>query len=342
MERFIPASDATALPVRIVDYAPARRELRGALIRHFPAVMVACFIASWGCATRAPAGVRGAPAEHPRGSLIIVGGGPRPIEITNRFIELAGGAGRARVLVLPMASEDSTSGPESAAAFRELGVDARSINLTRGEAERETVTQLLDGMTGVWFAGGDQSRLTAVIGGTPFEAALHRLYRDGGVLGGTSAGAAVMSELMITGDERRPGGDRPPSDSSQAFLTIARDNIVTARGFGFLRTAIVDQHFVRRKRHNRLMSLVLEHPRLIGVGIDESTAIEVEPGGCWRVLGSSVVVLYDAREATLATGRAPGAAGVRLSVLPAGSRYDPSTGAAQVDGEAQPAFPRCY
>jgi cyanophycinase len=304
-------------------------------------VVLACILIAWGCVIRPPAATRASNHEHPRGSLVIVGGGPRPPEITDRFIELAGGATRARVLVLPMASEDSTSGPESAAAFRERGVDARSINLTRGEAERETATQLLDGMTGVWFSGGDQSRLTAVLGGTPLEMALHRLYREGGVIGGTSAGAAVMSEVMITGEERRLGGDRPPSDSSQAFLTIARDNIVTARGFGFLRTAIVDQHFVRRKRHNRLISLVLEHPLLIGVGIDESTAIEVEPGGCWRVLGSSVVVVYDARQATLAKGVTPGASGLRVSVLPAGSRYDPSTGGAQVAGDARPPSPRC-
>ena len=97
------------------------------------------------------------------------------------------------------------------------------------------------------------------------QAAILARYRDGAVVGGTSAGAAVMSTPMITGDERLPGGDRPPAkDSSDAFMTIARDNVVTVEGFGLLPGAIVDQHFVRRRRNNRLLSLVLENPTLVG------------------------------------------------------------------------------
>src|SRR5690606_3561987 len=98
---------------------------------------------------------------------------------------------------------------------------------------------------------------------------------------GTSAGAAVMSTPMITGDERHPGGSRP--DSTEPFMTIARDNIITSTGFGLIDGAILDQHFLRRKRHNRLVSAVLEHPKLLGVGIDESTALLVQPDGRWRV-----------------------------------------------------------
>lgn len=295
--------------------------------------LAACLLVTTSCARGSGPRVTPAPDGHPRGSLVIVGGGPRPPEITNRFIELAGGAGRARILVLPMASSDSTSGTESAAAFRELGVDARSVVLSRTEAGNERSSGLLEGITAVWFPGGDQVLLAAAIGGTPFEAALHRFYRGGGIIGGTSAGAAVMSTVMITGDERRPGGDRPPADSAQAFMTIARDNIVTAAGFGFLPTAIVDQHFARRKRHNRLISVVLEHPRLIGVGIDESTAIEVDPGGCWRVLGMSVVIIYDARSARISPASPLGARNLRVSVLPGGSRYSPATGTATLPSE---------
>jgi cyanophycinase len=140
---------------------------------------------------------------------------------------------------------------------------------------------------------------------------------------------------MITGDEKLPGGSRPPkdpTDSSSKFLTIARDNIVTAAGFDLLPGAIVDQHFVRRRRLNRLISVVLEHPDRVGVGIDESTALEVGPDGTWKVLGESVAVVYDAREAHITPpGQAPlGAADVRMQVLPAGSTYDPSTGKAQL------------
>jgi cyanophycinase len=167
-----------------------------------------------------------------------------------------------------------------------------------------------------------------VLKGTPIEAAIHERYRAGAVIGGTSAGAAVMSDPMITGDERRLGGNRPPSDSTQAFLTIDRGNIVTAAGFGLLPAAIVDQHFVRRKRHNRLISLVLEHPERIGAGIDESTALLVTPDGRWHVLGESVVVVYDARQARTTSPTAPvlGTAGMLMHVLPAGSIFDPRTG----------------
>jgi cyanophycinase len=139
-----------------------------------------------------------------------------------------------------------------------------------------------------------------------------------------------MTTPMITGDERQLGGARPPRDRSDAFLTIARENIITAEGFALLPNAVVDQHFVRRKRHNRLMSLVLEDPTRIGVGIDESTALVVHPDGRWSVLGESVAVVYDARQSTVTPAAAPvlGATGLRVHVLPAGSSFDPKAGVA--------------
>ena len=135
-----------------------------------------------------------------------------------------------------------------------------------------------------------------------------------------------MSQLMITGDERRPGGAR--RDTSSAYLTIARDNIVVDTGFALIRDAIVDQHFLRRKRHNRLISAVLERSPHLGVGIDESTALVVHPDGHWSVAGASVVVIYDARAAriTSATSDVLGAAEIRMHVLPAGSRFYPANG----------------
>ena len=153
------------------------------------------------------------------------------------------------------------------------------------------------------------------------------------MVGGTSAGAAVMSTPMLTGDENHPGGERPPAkDSSDAYMTIARENVVTAQGFSLLPGAIVDQHLLRRRRSNRLVSLVLEHPDLVGVGIDESTALEVEPDGEWSVLGASAAVVYDARQATITAPAAKplGGTGMRIDVLPSGSRYDPRTGRAQL------------
>jgi cyanophycinase len=147
------------------------------------------------------------------------------------------------------------------------------------------------------------------------------------VIGGTSAGAAVMSAVMLTGDERRPGGAR--RDTTSAYMTIDRDNVIVTDGFGLLTNAIVDQHFLRRRRHNRLVSLVLEREPHLGVGIDESTALVVEPSGRWRISGASVAVIYDARRATTtAPGTTLGATGVTMHVLPAGARFDPQAGVA--------------
>ena len=282
------------------------------------------------CAAATPPPSSGA-AAGPKGTLLIVGGGPIPDAIVERLVALAGGAGRARILIFPMASEYADSGVEMAEHCRRLGASAERVFLTHAEADTDDAARRLDGVTGIWFGGGDQSRLTAALLHTKVEAAIAARYRAGAVVGGTSAGAAVMTTPMITGDERRPGGDRPPEkDSSDAFMTIARDNVVTAEGFGLLPGAIVDQHHVRRRRNNRLLSLVLENPALVGVGIDESTALEVGPDGVWRVLGESAAVVYDARRAAITAKGSPalGATGVRLDVLPAGSTYDPKTGAA--------------
>ena len=266
---------------------------------------------------------------RPTGSLIIVGGGPRPPEIMRRFVELAGGS-RARILIMPMATASAEeSGPEVAAEMRGLGAAAsRSVNLTREQAMSDTSPRIFEGYTGIWFLGGDQNRITAVLSGTPAERAIRERYELGAVVGGTSAGAAIMTTPMISGDERRPGGARP--DTTDNWMTIDRNDVVTVPGLALLPGAIVDQHFLRRKRHNRLISLVLEHPHLIGAGIDESTALEVRPDGTWRVLGNSVVVIYDARTGAVTPASAGilGARDLRMHVLPPGATFDPRTGKA--------------
>ncbi|HEX7615725.1 MAG TPA: cyanophycinase, partial [Thermoanaerobaculia bacterium] len=209
------------------------------------------------------------------GHLLIVGGGPIPPEISRRFVELAGGPGKARIVVFPMASGDADAGIEMTGDLEKLGARAERIVLDHAQADTEEAVKRLDGVTGIWFGGGDQVKLTAALAGTRVEAAMHKLLAAGGVLGGTSAGAAVMTTPMLTGEEKHVGGLRPPSnpkDSLAAYMTVARDDVETVRGFGFLPGAVVDQHFIRRRRSNRLLSVVLEHPELVGVGIDESTA----------------------------------------------------------------------
>lgn len=263
-----------------------------------------------------------------RGTLYIVGGGPQPAALVQEFVELAGGRGKARIIVFAMASASGlTSGEEKAEQLRGLGAQAQNVWITREQAMTDSVARLLDGATGVWFGGGDQVRLADVIRGTATERAIHARYAAGAVIGGTSAGAAVMSAVMLTGDERRPGGTRP--DSTLSWVTIARDNTITTAGFGLIDNVIIDQHFLRRKRHNRLISLVLERAPHLAAGIDESTALVVHPDGTWSVRGASTVVIYDARSAAMTpTGQVLGASGMRMHLLPAGATFDPRTGTA--------------
>ena len=112
-------------------------------------------------------------------------------------------------------------------------------------------------------------------------------------------------------------------------MTIARDDVVTMDGFGLLPGVIIDQHHVRRRRNNRLLSVVLENPTLVGIGIDESTALEVGPAGVWRVLGESAAVVYDARQAAITPNGQPRSwaqRGFASDVLPGGATYQPQTG----------------
>ena len=262
---------------------------------------------------------------------MIVGGGPIPAAVTKRFVDLASAGGKARIAVLPMASAVASTGPAKVAELKSLGADAFVLLIDSTNADADSVQRILSESSAIWFPGGDQSRITKAMSGTRSEKTLREAWLRGTVIGGTSAGAAVMSATMITGDERRPGGDR--ADSSQAYITIDRNNIVTSAGFGLVDNAIVDQHFVRRKRQNRLVSLVLEQPELVGVGIDESTALLVRPDGTWEILGASVAVVFDARRGTV-TPRAStlGASDIRMHVLPAGSVFVPSSGTVRVLG----------
>lgn len=269
-------------------------------------------------------------AAAQRGTLMIVGGGPQPPALVQKFVDLAGGRGHARIVVFGMASEDGEkAGEEKAQDLRALGAAARNIWANHAQANTDSVARMLEDATGVWFVGGDQVKLIAALRGTKTDSAMHARYRAGAVIAGTSAGAAVMSAIMITGDERHPGGARP---DSSGFMTIARNNIVTDSGFAFIRDAIIDQHFLRRKRHNRLISIVLEDAPHLAAGIDESTALIVHPDHTWEVAGASAVIVYDARHASLTPSRAPvlGATDIRMHVLPAGATFDPRTGHARL------------
>jgi cyanophycinase len=267
--------------------------------------------------------------DAPKGTLLIVGGGSQPRELVRHFVDLAGGPGKARIAILPMATSDAVAtGAEKEAELDSLGADSFVVNVTRAQADEDSVVRKLSTASGIWFPGGDQSLLVAALQGSAALRAIHDRFRAGAVVGGTSAGAAVMSDSMITGNQFWPG--MTVAVDSPSFSRITRRSIEIVPGLGFIHNAIVDQHFIRRQRENRLFSVVLERPSLLGVGIDEGTALKVTPDGRWTVMGKSSVMILDARRSRVTQSQAAslGAVGIRVSLLPAGSTYDPRTGEA--------------
>ncbi len=230
-----------------------------------------------------------------KGCLFIIGGGSRSETMMKKFVKLADKFNSGKIIIFPMASSvPDETGSEQAEQIKRFG--AREVEyhiLTREQALKVENTGILDDVGGVFFSGGAQSRLMDILIDTPIHRKLLEIYERGAVIGGTSAGAAVMSEIMITGDEKRE------VKKGREFDTIQANNIVTVKGFGFIKTAIIDQHFVRRKRHNRLISLVAENPKLLGIGIDESTAIILTPDEIFEVVGERNVVVYDATQAQI-------------------------------------------
>jgi cyanophycinase len=257
--------------------------------------------------------------SNPQGHLFIIGGGSRPESMMKKFIDLAEKSGNKKIIILPMASSaPDEAGPGQAQQLRDYGAQNVEFHiLTREQALDEASIKILDGVGGVYFSGGSQSRLAGVLRDTPFLEKLHAFYKKGGVIGGSSAGAAVMSEVMITGDEKRD------VESGREFSTIQADNIVTVKGFSFVTSAIIDQHFVRRKRHNRLISLVLEYPKLLGIGIGESTAIIVAPDQTFEVLGQRNVIIYDAYDSEVDLAQQPPVSShnMRMHILKSGDRF---------------------
>ncbi len=225
--------------------------------------------------------------EAPRGSLFIIGGGSRPAEMVARMVDEAGLHDGGYAVILPMAS----SLPDSAIIwsgeqFFAQGISAvAGFNFLPGEAPRREWVDSLENASLIYISGGDQSRFMEIVHHNPIMEAIHEAYQHGAMIAGTSAGAAVMSQKMITGNELRHPEYRP------TFPIIESENLELAEGLGLLKTAIIDQHFVWRSRHNRLITAILEYPELPGIGIDESTAILVR-GNKAEVVGVAQVLVF--------------------------------------------------
>lgn len=206
------------------------------------------------------------------GALIISGGGRLPPEIRQRFVELAGGAS-AKIVVIPAYAANIEQQAILRDAWRPFGAtDVRVLQSeSREAADRPEFLRAIQSATGVWLSGGQQEWLAARYVGSRVESELQALVKRGGVVGGSSAGAAVMSKVMI----------------EQGL-----DTATLSTGLDLLPNAVIDQHFLKRSRLNRLLHVLEARPELIGFGIDEGTALVVQVSkGRLGVLGDSYVMV---------------------------------------------------
>lgn len=219
------------------------------------------------------------------GSLVIIGGHEdkdRSAVILRRVLALAGGPA-ARIAVVPTASETPRAvGRPYVEVLSRLGAQAIEVLKldSRAQAMDPRWPAKLAGATAVFFTGGDQLRITSTLGGSWFHRALAARQRAGLVVAGTSAGASMMTDTMIV----EGAADQSPT----------RNTVHLAVGMGLWPGAVVDQHFSERGRIGRLLSAVAQNPSVLGVGIDENTAIEVDfADQCFKVLGEGTVTVLD-------------------------------------------------
>lgn len=273
-----------------------------------------------------------------RGTLIIIGGAEDKrdrCQILRAVIAKAGGSD-ARLVVLTAATEQPGAvGAEYRYVFSRLGAaEVEIIHVDdRALANDQRVVDAIARATGIFFTGGDQLRITSLIGGTRLETALRDAYARGAVIAGTSAGASAMSDTMIVaGDDE----DAP-----------TRNTLNMAPGMALLRDVVIDQHFAQRGRIGRLLSAIAQNPHALGVGIDEDTAIVVRPDREFTVIGSNAVTVIDGRTITEtnvseASPTMPLAlTDVTLHVLPVGYGFDlqrrrPTAPAGATDEEHNP------
>lgn len=252
------------------------------------------------------------------GQVFIIGGAEdREGEagILREFVSLAGGA-RARIGIIAVASENASEVAASyAKVFRRLGAaQAQGLKIDgRDDADDPETVAAAGRATGVFFTGGNQLRITRTLGGTSLDTLLHKRHAEGLVLAGTSAGAAMMSSVMITGGPH--------------VSTLRAGDVELGPGMEFVPGVLIDQHFEERGRMRRLLSAVAQHPRDIGLGIDENTAAVVS-GRRLEVIGAGTVTIIDAGHLTytnldeLEKDDLLAICGVRVHILPAGHRFD--------------------
>lgn len=288
-------------------------------MRHLPLLLILA-VALAGCtagaqSVRPPAAT---PTAEAVGALFIIGGGTRTDALLDRLIAEARLApGHGYVVILPMSSSEPDSAIWwSGEDFATRGLTMVGFNFRAGEAPSPARLDSLRRASLIYISGGDQARFMNVVAGTPIATAIAEAYRGGSVVAGTSAGAAVMSARMLTGDQRL----HPEYESTYASLEA--DNLDLATGLGLLDAhVLVDQHFVVRSRYNRLLTAVIESPTTLGVGIDESTAILVRGDRAEVVGEAQVVVIRNPERSDTRHGARLGAHGLRVDVFLAGESF---------------------
>lgn len=257
--------------------------------------------------------------EKVKGNLLIIGGAEDKsgeCRILKHAAAIAGGR-EARLMILTTATEKPEEvGSEYRKVFKKLGIsDIEVLDVSsREDANAAANADRIGNSTGIFFTGGDQLRITSILGGTMVGKALQEAYENGVVIIGTSAGASVMSGTMIL-----DGNSNVPAKKCTLKM---------APGLGLLEEAIIDQHFDQRGRMSRLLCGIAENPYMLGIGIDEDTAIQVYPDARFEVLGTNAVTLLDGKSiintnvSELKPDELLSISNVTLHVLPAGYGFD--------------------
>jgi len=256
------------------------------------------------------------------GRLLIIGGAEDKqgeCSILKRFVKLAGGR-KAIIAVVTAATEaQDLVGEQYRTLLKDLDAgEVRVLHVAnRGQANDGGTIETVNSATGIYFTGGDQLRITSIVGGTELDDQLKRACRRGAVIAGTSAGASAMSDAMIIGGM----GEREPK----------RSTVRMAPGLGLIKQTVIDQHFAQRGRIGRLLGAIAQNPYTLGIGIDEDTAVEVDMSGLFTVVGSGSVTVIDGRSISIddisetTFNQALALTNVRLHVLPAGYMFDLTT-----------------
>ncbi len=215
--------------------------------------------------------------------LLVIGGGERPPDAMKKFVEWSGGA-KSRILVITWASgvpDESYASLEKAFQTSNAGLVEHAPIRPLDAEKRTKFIEQLNSATGVFFSGGDQNRIMDVLADEGLLQMIKSKYNSGTPIGGTSAGAAVISDPMMTGE---------------ADLKILDGTKVGVRkGLGLVPNVIFDQHFLVRQRYGRLFGLIISNPKMLGIGIDEDTSVLIEDNRRITVVGRTQTMFVSAK-----------------------------------------------